>query len=890
MLKKTLYWSTVGTMLLSIYWVISCRSLQTIDYSTQVKPILNKKCIACHGGVKKQGGFSLLFEEEALAKLKSGKHGIVPGDSRASEMIRRLTLDDPEERMPLEADPLTKEEIEILTKWIDEGAKWGTHWAYEPVKEVPVPSLGKDWSNNEIDKFIFEQAEKQGLKVSKEASPEILARRVALDLIGFQAPDSLKKEYLANPGEATYEVYVDKLLESPHFGEKWTSMWLDIARYADTKGYERDDERNIWRYRDWLIKAFNKDMPYDQFLTEQLAGDLLPNPSDDQYLATAFHRNTMTNDEGGTDNEEFRVAAVLDRVNTTWEGLMSTTFACVQCHSHPYDPIRHEDYYRFMAFFNNTRDNDSFADYPVLRHFNQDQKAELGELVSWSEGKLGKQKAYEISHFIKTLQPSINSLETDQFVNSELSDTKWLVMRKNSSARLPGVILDRKRTLIFSYQTGFSSGTLTIHTESPKGPVIGQFRITGKTKGWDLAEIDLKPENGRQDIYFTFNSAEFKNNDQTGIRFDWFHFSDGTSKAFPQPLKKTYFELLEANVESTPIMTENVSEWSRETHVFERGAWLSKGEKVGVGVPEIFNEFKKSYPQNRLGLAQWMTAKDHPLTSRTITNRVWEQLFGRGLVETLEDIGTQGADPTHKELLDYLSYKFMHDQGWRLKSLIKEIVMSATYRQDSHVSKEQLAADQFNLYLARGVRTRLTAEQVRDQALMASGKLNPEMYGKPVMPYQPEGVWLSPYNGKKWEKSRGDDQYRRAIYTYWKRTSAYPSMLNFDGVGREVCSARRIATNTPLQALTTLNDSVYIDLAANLALIVKSPDIGKSIKQAYNRASGREISAAKLAVLKDLYIETLKKYQSQKDSKAEHKAMTLVANAILNLDEVIMKS
>ena len=867
--------------------LLSCNT-DEVDFSTEVKPILNKRCIACHGGVKKQGGLSFLFEEEAKSKAKSGKLAIVEGDAHASEMIRRLTLDDPEERMPFESDPLPKEEIDILTRWINEGAKWGEHWAYQTVEKPEIPDLGKDWANNEIDHFIFAKAKENGLTVSKEAAPEILARRVGLDLIGFPAPDSLKSVYLSNPSDETFEEYVNQLLASPHFGEKWTSMWLDLARYADTKGYERDDNRNIWRYRDWLIKAFNADMPYDQFITEQLAGDLLPNPTDDQLIATAFHRNTMTNDEGGTDNEEYRVAAVIDRVNTTWETFMSTTFACVQCHSHPYDPFKHEDYYRFMAFFNNTRDNDTYADYPVLRHFDAEQKQKLSEITSWTSQNLNEIKAKELRQFVKTFQPSINSLETQDFVNSELSDTKWLAMRNHSSARLPNVDLTNDTRLTFRYSSGLSAGQLYLHIDSPKGPVLGQFNLREKKGGWQIADIPLQKTEGIHDVYFTFSSSQLQNPLQTGIRFDWFHFNDGTSLKLPKNQQNTYWYLVKTNTEETPIMQDNLEEWSRETHIFERGSWLSKGDKVVAGIPASLSDFPENLPKNRLGLAKWMTSSEHPLTSRTMVNRIWEQLFGRGLVETLEDLGTQGANPTHQELLDYLSYQFMHEDEWKMKTLLKKIVLSATYRQDSKMTPEQLQKDQFNLYLARGSRVRLFAEQIRDQALAISGKLNPEMYGKPVMPYQPDGVWLSPYNGKKWNESEGDQKYRRAVYTFWKRTSPYPSMINFDGVGREVCYARRIKTNTPLQALTTLNDSVYVDLAWHFAETVDLKNVDEGIATAYQKASGRSIDPKRKMALKNLYKQALESYKNEE--KAETKAFAMVTNALFNLDEVIMKN
>ena len=877
---------------LCLYALLICISIygckeESIDYSTQVKPILNKRCITCHGGIKKQGGFSLLFEDEAKSKVKSGKFGIVAGDVHASEMLRRLNLEDVEERMPFEGEPLPKEEIEILTKWISQGAKWGVHWAYQSIKNPVVPQKIA-WGKNDIDYFIAKKAEEHKLQVSNSAEPEILSRRLALDLIGFPAADRIKQKYLDDPSDLNYEALVDTLLASPHFGEKWASMWLDLARYADTKGYERDSDRNIWRYRDWLIRAFNADKPYNTFLTEQLAGDLLEAPTYDQRIATGFHRNTMTNDEGGTDNEEFRVAAVLDRVNTTWEALMGTTFSCVQCHSHPYDPFKHEDYYRFMAYFNNTRDNDAYGEYPVLRHFQDDQIENYNQFISWANGAVGIEKTKEICLFLETFQPSINSLESDEFVNSELADTKWLAMRNKSSARLKSVNLSKDKLLVFRYSSSLNKGELAIHIDDPNGPVIGKYALIKATKGWDISKMKLAMTPGVHDLYFTFSSPALSDPMMTGIQFDWFHFSDGIYEDFPKDKQRDFWNLVKYDTEQTPIMADNVPEWSRKSNVFERGSWLSKGEEVEAGVPESLSKFSPEYSKNRLGLAQWMTHPDHPLTSRTIVNRIWAQFFGRGIVETLEDLGTQGAEPSHPELLEYLSYNFIHKDNWSLKSLMKKIVMSATYRQDSRASIDQLKKDAFNIYLARGVRQRLSAEQIRDQALFVSGMLSPKMFGKPVMPYQPEGVWLSPYNGKKWVESTDDQKYRRALYTYWKRTAPYPSMINFDGVGREVCSARRINTNTPIQALTMLNDPAFVDLSEHFARKMFHQNIKESISTGYKAAVGRNIDSEREKILVLLYDKALKAYKNEKEP--EIAALSLVANTIFNLDEVVTKN
>jgi hypothetical protein len=908
MLKRLGYLLFFATLVFIGLGIHSCKKFSNkIDYSTQVKPILNRNCLSCHGGVKKQGGFSLLFKEEAYAKCESGKYAIVPGDASSSEMIKRINHHDPEERMPYEKDPLTKEEIDILTKWIDQGAEWGEHWAYQPLQKQVVPDNKSEWVKNDIDQFIFQKANEHGLKMSNKADPATLARRLGLDIIGIPTPEPYAKPYLDAPVDQNLDLIIDSLLASPHFGEKWTSMWLDLARYADTKGYERDGSRNVWRYRDWLINAFNKDMPYDQFLKEQLAGDLLPNPTDEQYTATAFHRNTMTNDEGGTDNEEYRTAAVIDRVNATWETLMGTTFACVQCHSHPYDPIKHEEYYQFMGYFNNTRDEDTYHDYPILRHFDDSEKQKLLGLEKYLEREVGEKEKNQLIHFIKTLQPSYNSIACTDLNKAALADTKFLNMRNNSSAKLSHVKLDSANSLVMEAVVKQEGGIWQIRLDKLDGPIIATHIFKKPQEGgFQNYQIPIKPIEGVHDLYFTYSNPSLKDSTQNGIGFNWFYFYRGFPSKTKEGItfKKQFDELLTSKSEGTPIMMENPANLYRETNIFERGSWLSKGPKVEALTPQFMNPFPKEFSNNRLGLAHWMADKKNPLVARTIVNRIWEQLFGVGLVETLEDLGSQGATPTHKELLDHLSYKLMHEYNWSLKKMIKEIVSSATYQQDSKLTKEALEKDVSNKYLARGSRVRLSAEQIRDQALAISGSLNPTMYGAPVMPYQPEGIWNSPYGGSEWVQSDSANQYRRAVYTYWKRTSPYPSMITFDGVGREVCSSRRIRTNTPLQALVVLNDSVYMDISKKLALKVmsnKTISNDDRIATAYKMATCKQITKEKLTVLKSLYEDASKKYTADKkllekmmlkgkEDDIAFASFALVCNSILNLDEVITKT
>ncbi|HVY76336.1 MAG TPA: DUF1553 domain-containing protein [Puia sp.] len=904
-LKKGLIVLLVLAAGIAVYFIV--RPSNRVDFNADVKPILNKKCISCHGGVRQKANYSLLFRSDALLPAKSGKYPIVPGNPDHSEIIRRIISTDPEERMPYRSEPLTSQEIDILRRWIKEGAPWGDHWAYVPVKQQNIPSANdKGWVRNDIDRFILDKLGQIKLQHSPEADSRVLLRRVSLDAIGLPAPKNLAEAYLKNPTDRAYETLVDSLLANKHFGERWASMWLDLARYADSKGYEKDEHRDIWRYRDWLIRAFNGDKPYDQFLTEQLAGDLMPNPTEQQLIATAFHRNTMTNDEGGTDNEEFRTAAVIDRVNTTWQALMGTTFGCVQCHSHPYDPFRHDEYYKFMAFFNNTRDEDTFGDYPELRSYGDSAKEKMKELVEWVSRQAGEQRAKEIKTFLLTWEPSINSQNADQLVNSAIEDTKWLVLRNHAVARLTKVDLDKKDQLIFRYNSYVPHADCEIHLDKPDGPLAFRFDPPKKGGGWTIGSVDFPALSGVHDIWFVYSSPLLKKPEDSGLMFDWLYFTQqfpGKGAPGYESMQHLFWQLDTMQTSTTPVMMENPEDMHRNTYVFERGNWLVKGAQVQPDVPHSLNPFPRNMPKNRLGLAAWIVSKDNPLTARTIVNRFWEQIFGTGLAETLEDLGTQGIPPTHPELLDYLSWKLMNDDGWSLKKLLKEILMSATYRQDSRVTKEGEEKDPFNKYYGRGPRVRLTGEQIRDETLAVTGLLSEKMYGPSVFPYQPKGIWLTPWGTSVWKKSEGEDQYRRAVYTYWKRSSPYPSMMSFDGADREVCTARRIRTNTPLQALVTLNDSAFLEAAKHFAVELQTQNPGHAdlqIKQAFARAIGHDIDEQSFEILQSLYKKALVKFKQHPEKSKEMNgtntvepelsALVVVTNAILNLDEYVTKS
>ncbi len=767
--KKLLVFVCITTILGGVIYFTSQSFVSPkVDFNADVRPILNKRCMSCHGGVKRSGKLSLLTRDNALLAGETGNPAIVPGDAEASELIFRINHSDPEMRMPLDGPPLTQQEIDIITKWVNQGAEWKDHWSFIPLNTQAYQQINDklQTSQNGIDYLVKANLSKKGLSMSPAADKSTLIRRVSLDLTGVPPSLDEARAFEEDDSPEAYERVVDRLLASPKFGEKWAAMWLDLARYGDSQGYQKDKHRTIWQYRDWVIDAFNQDMPFDQFTKEQLAGDLLPDPTVDQLIATAFHRNTMANDEGGTDDEEFRVAAVIDRINTTFEVWQGITISCVQCHGHPYDPILHEEYYELMAFFNNTADTDKPSDFPNLRAISSVQKRQIEQIEAFMDSV------------------------------SEVVDTA-------SSSLYASLKEDRER---------------------------------------------IRPS-------------------------------------------------------KTPIMQELGPEECRSTHVFERGNWLVHGKEVQPDVPGTLSDLPVYYPQNRLGLAQWLVSPENPLTSRVIVNRFWEQLFGIGIVETLEDFGTQGIKPSNQELLDWLANEFMYTHQWSVKSLLKQIVMSDTYRQRSNVSPMLLEKDPRNKWLARGPRFRLSAEQIRDQALAVSGLLSDKMYGPSVMPPQPEGVWNVIRHVMRWESENNEDRYRRGLYTYWRRSSPYPSMVTFDVPSKEFCVSRRIRTNTPLQALTIMNDTVYLE--ASQALAKRMMEEGgtnpkEQISFGYEVALFQSPPGNKLETLMDYYEQSLAHYESN-PADAEHlltmiptknpelASLTNVANVILNLDEFITK-
>ncbi|MEM7371630.1 MAG: DUF1553 domain-containing protein [Bacteroidota bacterium] len=897
-----------------VFWPSQADS---IDFNTQIRPILNNNCLSCHGGVKKNGGLSMLFREEALLPTKSGKHAIVPFHPEQSELLHRIAHHDPEERMPPESDPLTQEQIHLLTKWIEQGAKWETHWAYQALNpQISLPEVSSSWIRTDLDRFVLESLQEEGLSPSEEADPLTLLRRVSLDLTGLPPSQKEVESFVAHPSPEAYEQAVDRLLASPHFGERWASMWMDLARYGDSQGYQKDPARNIWRWRDWVIHAFNEDMPFDQFTIEQIAGDLLEAPSDLQLLATAFHRNTMNNDEGGTDNEEFRVSAVIDRVNTTFEIWQGTTIGCVQCHSHPYDPFRHKEFYQLYAFFNNTADADRPDEFPTEFLMSPAQEAEVGEIISWIAdhdsipiddlpGSLFADESVVWSH-----SPFNFAVSCDPCggANGRLGDGFEYLRRISSGTQIRYSNLDLTAvdSLFVQYLGGNGSGRVDIRLDNPTAQVLRSLQLPPTNAWYGQSVLDWKEagtaipvQDGIHDLYLTFSNETNKGSVADFLGF----YLQSSSAADAHQVRKKFLQLATVDAGKTPIMRELSPENSRTSRVFERGNWLVHGDTVYPNVPQVLNSFPTDFPANRLGLAKWLVHPENPLTARVIVNRFWEQMFGIGLVETLEDFGTQGEKPSHPDMLDWLASNFIHQQQWHVKHLLKEIVMSATYRQSSAVTADLLERDPANRWLARGPRIRLSAEQLRDQALASSGLLDTKVYGPSVMPSQPDGIWQVIRNVMKWTPSEGSSRYRRTLYTYWRRSSPYPTMMTFDAPSREFCVSRRVRTNTPLQALTTLNDSTFIEAAealANRMQVEGGSTPSDQLKYGYYLTMNKAPSPEKAAILDQFYLQTIAHYSQQPEeleallgssssASPEYASLINVANVILNLDEVITK-
>jgi hypothetical protein len=899
---------------------LGCREdTEKLSYNNDIRPILNKNCLACHGGVRQLGGFSLLFEEEAFGETESGLTAIVRGNHKKSELYKRLIHGDPEKRMPLDADPLSTEEIDLIARWIDEGAEWEKHWSFQPPVFPGIPVKDSVWPKNPIDNFVLDKLAENGLEPNPEAEGYQLIRRIYLDLTGLPPTPEEVKDYISDTSANAYENLVNRLLASPHYGEKWASLWLDLARYANSKGYEKDPHRNIWRYRDWVISAFNQDMPFDQFTVEQLAGDLLESTGRDQFIATGFHRNTMTNTEGGTEDEEFRIAAVIDRLNTTMEVWQGVTISCVQCHDHPYDPIRQEEFYKQLAFFNNTQDADLDSDFPLLELYEEEDIEDIRTVI---EELIELKPDISVQHD-NAVSEQIRSALFPRLLADFADDYENVIVRYNGPLDNSSTNLNNQKKksyhfaysdipisdlthLSINYSAEGNDAVIKVYLDSISGPLVCETDLPATGASWDRNNIyknltiPVSGNSGRHSLVFDIiNSNGRVPEGLARIKEFYLHYNN--SELPSGKIRSLEDQLIEyRNHANLNLILKEKNIFPRKTYVFEKGNWLLPSVEVDPDILFCLGEYPDDLPANRLGYAQWLTSEANPLTARVMVNRFWEQLYGKGIVETVEDFGTQGQPPSHPELLDYLSLQFSDTYRWSLKKILKEIVLSATYRQSSRITTDKLEKDPYNTWLSRGPRLRLSAEQVRDQALAVSGLLNTEMGGKSDMPVQPEGTWQVIYSGEKWITT-DEDKYRRSVYTYWKRTSPYPSYLTFDAPSREFCVSRRIRTNTPLQALVTLNDPVYTEISmalANRMLSFDQTDVKKTIRYGYELALCRQPDDQTQQLLIDLYHSAKQElndesyYQMVTTSKSEPgqlTPMTIVANAIINLDEFLTK-
>jgi len=894
---------------------------EKLSYNKHIRPIFNENCLVCHGGVRQLGGFSLLFEEDAFVETESGHPAIIRGNHKKSELYRRLIHNNPEKRMPQEADPLSEEEIALISRWIDEGAEWEKHWSFQPPVLPDIPATRSGWPKNPIDNFVLRKLEINGLEPESEADKHRLIRRLYLDLTGLPPTPEEVRDYINDSSSYAYEKLVDRLLSSPHFGEKWASLWLDLARYANSKGYEKDPHRNIWLYRDWVISALNQDMPFDQFTIEQLAGDLLESPTEKQLIATGFNRNTMTNTEGGTEDEEFRIAAVMDRVNTTMEVWQGVTIGCVQCHDHPYDPINQEEYYEQLAFFNNTQDADLDSDFPLLALYEEDDAENIRntiELLVKLKPEISLRPEASLAEQIKNaLFPRLLADFVDDYENviiryngpMDNSSTNLNNQNKKSYhfmyAEIPVTDLT---DLSINYSAEGNETIVKVYLDSIGGPLFCETDMPSTGAKWDMKNIykninlPVIKHNGRHNLVFDIiNSTGKVPEGLARIKEIYLHYNNSVFP--PVKIRELEDKLIEyRNHADLNLIMKEKNVLSRKTHVFEKGNWLLPTHEVDPDILSCLGQYPADLQLNRLGYALWLISPENPLTARVTVNRLWEQLFGKGIVETVEDFGTQGSPPSHPELLNYLSLQFSETYQWSIKNTLKEIVLSATYRQSSKITEEKLKKDPYNTLLSRGSRFRLSAEQFRDQALAVSGLLNTEAGGNSDMPVQPEGTWQVIYSGEKWVTTE-EDKHRRSVYTYWKRTSPYPSYITFDAPSREFCVSRRIRTNTPLQALVTLNDPVYMEISialANRMSAFAQTDFKKAIRHGYNLALCREPDDRTLRLLIDLYRSANEKMNNKhadnmhmvninKTDQGEISPMAIVANAIINLDEFLTK-
>ena len=807
-------------------------------------------------------------------------------------------------------------------------AAQSSHWAYRPIVRPAVPAVAAAdaaFVRSPLDALAVVAMRAHGLSPAAPAAPAVWLRRVALDLTGLPptvAEVAAFEAECARDAAAARERAVDRLLQSPGYAERWTQWWLDLARYADSQGYEKDALRpTMWRYRDWVLGAFARDLPFDRFTIEQLAGDLLPDANDETRLATAFHRQTMTNTEGGTDDEEFRVAAVVDRVDTTMSVWMGSTLGCAQCHDHKYDPFAQREFFQLFAFFDQTEDHDQPDDAPVLRvpTVAQQARAKVLELEladaraalaaataaapqlavsTWQ--RLGPIEGRDLRHVHdERFAPERDGVQLD----AEQDGQRWQPHPEYRDGVVHTWSGDRSAFYLQRTIAAPHAGTLQVQLGSDDAlvvwwngaEVLRRFVARGAQPGQEQLELPLRE--GRNDLLLKVSNGSGPGG------FCCELVADPAQAKAAQRVRTLEAEFDAQRGPQVPVLRELPADRRRTTRIHRRGSFLDQGDVVTPGVPAVFPPLPASAAADRLAFARWLMAPDNPLTARVLANRVFAELFGQGLVPTLEDFGTQGDLPSHPELLDWLAREFA-DNGWSLRGLLRTLVLSATYGQSSALDERARELDPTNRWLARGPAVRLSAEALRDQALAVAGLLTPTVGGPSVMPPQPDGVWLQIYSGERWNDASGPDRYRRALYTFWRRTSPHPAMLVFDAMSREACVLRRQRTNTPLQALVLWNEPCFREAAEGLAAAVQrelpQADDAARVRALWQRCLLRAPSAAESARLLQLLADERARGRAAAEASAgggrggnggddDAFAWSVLAGVVLSLDEFVTK-
>lgn len=998
-------------------------------FEKEIEPLLRKHCYRCHAGQNEEAGLLLDRAAGLLGTADSDEPIIVPGNADASLLMHRLGDEDYGDLMPLDGEPLPATAQSAIRAWVDSGAEFpknwkaSEHWAYAKPQQVTPPSFSERRNGlNSVDAFIAARLAEEGLTLASPAPSDVLARRVSLALTGLPATREQVLRLRNDSSDANYEALVDELLGSPAFGQHWARHWLDLARYADSNGFQADQLRDAWAYRDWVVDAFTNDLPFDQFVTEQLAGDLLPNANLQTRIATGFHRTPTCNIEAGVHPEANRVNQVFDRVNTTATVFLGSTLECAQCHDHKYDPFTQEDYYRLFAFFNNTpievekvagvqfdfvgpkmdlpMDEKQAKQTSALRNeLEQLRKRQAAELAkddfeSWRT-RTQQSLAAGRSEWI-TPTPEFGSSDNAPFrilddgsvliegglpktvsytfrYNQTLFESKWPILAVRLDAlrdpSLPGggpgrgdpertnfVLHECDVNVVSTQETRSVDLCNASASFSQANYDVGKAIDDDQKTGWAIAPqftdshwaefqltepIQIQPGEsltvtlqqnygrgritGRPKISFLvgpeesagitdeiaellLREAPLKPGELKTLR-DLHRSRNTVVTKLDQSIKKTEKKLDEIKPPSTLVMVE--MEQPRKTFVMERGDYLAPGQPVSPGTPSSLHPFDDAWPKNRLGLAKWITDRNNPLLARVTVNRFWMHVFGKGIVATPEDFGTQADMPSHPELLDWLANDFQNHRS--VKQLLKTLVMSATFRQTSRVSDELLALDPDNRLLGRGARFRMPAEMIRDNALRIAGLLSEASGGEPVMPYQPDGIWKAVGRGQpKWKAAEDERRFRRGLYVVWKRGAPYPSFVTFDAPDRASCTVGRPTTNTPLQALVLLNDRVYAEaslaLASRMIRECDSQNPRDVAALGYELACARSASDPTLDVLVQIYLdekqrladspqdiearlELLPKVFRDTESPAiELAAWFAVASTLLNLDVTITQN